>query len=242
MFGVELSTIPPNSQGYLTLGAARLAEHLGLPDDPDDPQWAHLLVECAVVAGFDRPDVLSDQADGPALLRRIEQRVGDVDPSRASRTSAPASDGDTTYLCTADGNGMAVSLIQSNASGFGSWLAEPNTGIGLHNRGIGFTLTAGHPAELTARKASPTHAGPGRGNATRQARRSIRHDGWRRSTADSAADRGALVRPRSTSRRGYCRWPMGVEGRGNGVRHVDRRREGQWFCWRVTPQPSGLMA
>lgn len=60
---------------------------------------------------------------------------------------APAGPGDTTYLCVVDGDGMGVSLIQSNASGFGSLLFEPNTGINLHNRGIGFSLTPGHPAE-----------------------------------------------------------------------------------------------
>ena len=63
-------------------------------------------------------------------------------------------DGDTTYLCTAgidrDGRRIGVSLIQSNASGFGSHLVEPNTGINLHNRGIGFNLREGHPAEFGA--------------------------------------------------------------------------------------------
>ncbi len=54
-FGVELHTIGPNSQGYLTLGAARLADRLDLPDDPDDERWAHLLIEAATAAGFDRP-------------------------------------------------------------------------------------------------------------------------------------------------------------------------------------------
>jgi gamma-glutamyltranspeptidase/glutathione hydrolase len=160
VFGVTLSTIPPNSQGYLILAAARLAAGAGLPDDPDDPQWAHLLVECAVTAGYDRPDVLSDQADGAALLDRIDLRTGDVNTHRASRTAAPASHGDTTYLCTADDNGMAVSLIQSNASGFGSWIAEPNTGIGLHNRGIGFTLAEGHPAELSPGRRPPHTLAP----------------------------------------------------------------------------------
>jgi gamma-glutamyltranspeptidase/glutathione hydrolase len=43
---------------------------------------------------------------------------------------------------------VAVSLIQSNASGFGSGLVEPNTGINLHNRGLGFNLREGHPAAL----------------------------------------------------------------------------------------------
>ena len=51
---------------------------------------------------------------------------------------------------------MAVSLIQSNASGFGSHLVEPTTGINLHNRGIGFSLRPGHPAVLTP-GARPPH-------------------------------------------------------------------------------------
>ena len=46
-----------------------------------------------------------------------------------------------------DGDGMGVSLIQSNASGFGSLIFEPATGINLHNRGLGFSLEPGHPAE-----------------------------------------------------------------------------------------------
>ena len=63
--------------------------------------------------------------------------------------------GDTTYLCTADDSGMAVSLIQSNASGFGSWLVEPMTGINLHNRGLGFSAEAGHPAEYRPGRRPP---------------------------------------------------------------------------------------
>jgi gamma-glutamyltranspeptidase / glutathione hydrolase len=147
-FGVQLWTIPPNSQGYLTLGAAALASRLDLPADPDDVRFAHLLVEAATAAGFDRPDVLSDSADGTELLAAIAGRLDMVDTERASDRWAPARAGDTTYLCTVDGDGMGVSLIQSNAAGFGSGLVEPNTGINLHNRGIGFNLREGHPAEL----------------------------------------------------------------------------------------------
>jgi gamma-glutamyltranspeptidase/glutathione hydrolase len=50
---------------------------------------------------------------------------------------------------------MAVSLIQSNAAGLGSWLVEPTTGINLHNRGVGFNLEPGHPAELAPGKRPP---------------------------------------------------------------------------------------
>jgi gamma-glutamyltranspeptidase/glutathione hydrolase len=55
---------------------------------------------------------------------------------------------------------MAVSLIQSNASGFGSWLVEPRTGVNLHNRGIGFNLEPGHPAELAPGRRPPHTLSP----------------------------------------------------------------------------------
>ena len=44
-WGHDLWTVPPPSQGYLTLAGAAVAEAAGLGTDPDDPQWAHLLVE-----------------------------------------------------------------------------------------------------------------------------------------------------------------------------------------------------
>lgn len=146
-FDRDLWTVPPNSQGYLLLGAAALADRHGLPADPDSVAWAHLLVECAKAAGRDRPAVLHDAADGVALLAAIAGRSAEVGPRAAFRGGAGAA-GDTTYLCTVDEHGTGVSLIQSNASGFGSWLVEPTTGVNLHNRGLGFSLEAGHPAEL----------------------------------------------------------------------------------------------
>ena len=163
-FGVDLHTIGPNSQGYLTLAAATLAEQLDLPDDPDDERWAHLLVEAATAAGFDRPEQLHEDADGAALLASIADRVEMIGLERSSGRTAPALDGDTTYLCTAgigpDGTRMGVSLIQSNASGFGSHLVEPNTGINLHNRGLGFNLVADHPAEYGPGRRPPHTLSP----------------------------------------------------------------------------------
>jgi gamma-glutamyltranspeptidase/glutathione hydrolase len=147
-WGHRLWTVPPNSQGYLTLSSAWIADGLDLPADADDPAWAHLLVESALAAGHDRPTVLHEHADGSTLLapQRLAPRRAAIG-EQAGTWSAPAGHGDTTYLCAVDGDGMGVSLIQSNASGFGSWLFEPATGINLHNRGIGFSLEAGHPAE-----------------------------------------------------------------------------------------------
>jgi gamma-glutamyltranspeptidase / glutathione hydrolase len=156
----DLFTIPPNSQGYLTLGSAALAATLDLPSDPNDPRWAHLLIEAATAAGFDRPQVLHDAADGDELLATIAGRRHLIDTEHASKRPITSADGDTTYLCTTDGNGMAVSLIQSNASGFGSWLVEPNTQINLHNRGLGFSLEAGHSAEIGPGRRPPHTLSP----------------------------------------------------------------------------------
>ena len=55
VFGVELRSLPPNSQGYLTLGTTRLAADAGLPTEPDEASWAHLLIEAATAASYDRP-------------------------------------------------------------------------------------------------------------------------------------------------------------------------------------------
>ena len=150
-WGVELWVAPPPSQGYLLPASALLAESCELPD-PSDAAWADLLIACATAAGYDRPEVLYDGADGEQLLAKAAARgewLGRTD------LRPPGRPGDTTYLCVTDAAGMAVSLIQSNAAGFGSQLAEPSTQINLHNRGLGFNLIAGHPAELTAGKRPP---------------------------------------------------------------------------------------
>jgi len=157
----DVWTIPPNSQGYLTLLGAAIASGLRLPD-PRDAGWAHLLIESARVAAHDRPSVLHEHADVTPLLDRDEvaRRRALVDPARRATLAAPASAGDTTYLCAVDEARMGVSLIQSNASGFGSMLFEPATGIGLHNRGIGFSLEPGHPAEYGPGKRPPHTLSP----------------------------------------------------------------------------------
>ncbi len=159
-FSKTLHTIAPNSQGYLLLGGAALADRLDLPDDPSDPKWAHLLIEAMTVASHDRPAVLHDAADGDVLIDRIVARRDDLNQVRASRLTTPTRDGDTTYLCVIDDQRMGVSLIQSNASGFGSWLVEPNTQINLHNRGIGFSVEAGHPAEIAPGRKPPHTLAP----------------------------------------------------------------------------------
>src|SRR5438477_336589 len=42
-WGYDIWSVPPNSQGYLTLAGAWIAAGLDLPADPDDAGWPHLL-------------------------------------------------------------------------------------------------------------------------------------------------------------------------------------------------------
>ena len=144
----DVWTMPPNSQGYLILAAGAIAQELDLPSDPDDPRWPHLLIESARQASFDRPAVLHEHADPELLLDpdRLAARRRSIDPDRAAGLNTPGADGGTIFLCAVDADRMGVSLIQSNASGFGSLLFEPATGINLHNRGLGFAVDPAHPA------------------------------------------------------------------------------------------------
>ncbi|MFC4535054.1 gamma-glutamyltransferase family protein [Sphaerisporangium dianthi] len=159
-FGHDVWTIPPNSQGYLVLLALAIADGLDLPADPADPLWAHLLTEAARAAGHDRLEVLFDGASVDAVLASADERRAGVDPERRARLRDLVAPGDTTYLCAVDDGGMGVSLIQSNAAGFGSMLFEPATGINLHNRGFGFSLAAGHPAEYGPGRRPPHTLAP----------------------------------------------------------------------------------
>jgi len=161
-WGHTLWTAPPNSQGYLSLASAVIAAGLELPDDPADPQFAHLLIEASRAAAFDRPDVLHEHAAASDLLdlEMLAARRDRIDPDQAVAWGDSYADGGTMYMCVVDAGGMGVSLIQSNAGGFGAHIMVGDTGIFLHNRGLGFNLTPGHAAEYGPGKKPPHTLSP----------------------------------------------------------------------------------
>lgn len=161
-YGRDLWTMPPNSQGYLALAGVWIAERVGLPDDPADGRWAFLLIESARQAAYDRPAVLHELAEGAALLApaRLGPRAAAIGEGASQGLADVYAGGGTTHICAIDGDRCGVSLIMSNATDFGSRLLLPGHGIFLHNRGIGFTLEPGHPAEYSPGRRPPHTLAP----------------------------------------------------------------------------------
>jgi gamma-glutamyltranspeptidase len=138
--GLDVLTTPPNSQGVVLLQALA-----ALGDDADPGRLAELLRRAA----HRRDAVLADPAGAPfdpeAWLgpEALAALLAAPEPP----APAPAA-GDTIALVAVDGEGRAVSLIQSLYYAFGALLLEPRTGIIVHNRGALFSLEPGHPNEL----------------------------------------------------------------------------------------------
>lgn len=162
VFGFTAWTVPPNSQGYLTLATLGVLARCGLPD-LDDPLAWHRSIEAYRQAAADRDRLLADPAAMSVAPRtlvsadRIEAMADRIrDGAIAALPPPPAANGGTAYMCVVDGDGLGVSLIQSNFYGIGSGISVPGTGFLLHDRARGFTLSPGHPNELGAGK-RPLH-------------------------------------------------------------------------------------
>jgi gamma-glutamyltranspeptidase/glutathione hydrolase len=144
---LEVYELPPNTQGITALQILGMLDGLPLGVSSLDPKTIHAAVEAKKLAFTDRDRYLTDPAHmrldprdliAPAYLRERRARI---DPQRASAAAIPSSiAGDTVYMCVADEEGNAVSLIQSNYRGFGSGYVVDGTGVSLQNRGSYFSL------------------------------------------------------------------------------------------------------
>ena len=140
------------SQGMILLEALNIVEALG--ELPADVPGIHRLVEAKKLAYADRLGYAVDPAFGDARHNTLlspdwaAKRAAEINPKKAmdNVVAAEMQDGDTTYLCVVDRDGMMVSLIQSVSSAFGSGIVAGATGVVMNNRvGRGFSLIDGHP-------------------------------------------------------------------------------------------------
>jgi gamma-glutamyltranspeptidase/glutathione hydrolase len=149
--GVELWELPPNGQGIAALQMLNILEPFDLRGmGRDSVDFWHVMVEAKKLAFEDRARYYADPefAEVPVewLISKDygRERAARIDMKRAARTVEAGhpllSEGDTTYLCTADAEGNMVSLIQSNYTGFGSGYVVEGWGFGIQDRGGLFNL------------------------------------------------------------------------------------------------------
>ncbi len=159
--GLEVYTLPPNTQGIALLMLLNLVETAGIAEtDAGTAGYLHTLIEAKKLAFADRDAHVADPdryaAPIDSLLSKFyaRERAALIDPDRAAvevDPGRPGADSNDTAVCTAaDIYGNVVVLIQSLFNVFGSGVVAGETGIILQNRGALFTLEAGHPNELAA--------------------------------------------------------------------------------------------
>ncbi|MDG4822403.1 gamma-glutamyltransferase family protein [Asanoa sp. WMMD1127] len=146
--GYEVWQVPPNGQGVAASVALAILDGVDLAS-MSPVERLHWRIEATKLGLGDAHDHVADPAVAaavepllaPARITGLRAAIG---PTAARGAGAPLRGG-TVYLCAADGDGMMVSLIQSNYLGFGSYVVLPGYGFGLQNRGCGFTLDPDHP-------------------------------------------------------------------------------------------------
>jgi gamma-glutamyltranspeptidase len=159
--GFTVLEAPPNSTGFTLLQELKIAENFDLKAmGLGSSDLVHVMVEAKKLAFADRerwgadPRTLMERSGdaplGELLSAEYAARLAArIDPKRAAPTRAIAdAAGDTTYFCTADGDGNAVSGIQSINSGWGSGVTAGDTGILLNNRMAYWHLDPTHPNHL----------------------------------------------------------------------------------------------
>jgi gamma-glutamyltranspeptidase/glutathione hydrolase len=158
--GIILHELPPNGQGLIALIMLGILKKFDISSfQSDSAESIHLQLEAMKLAFADGHRYISDpdylKFDTKYFLDHdyLSERANLIDLNHAKDPKhGKPRHGGTVYLTAADEEGMMVSFIQSNYSGFGSGIVIPETGISLQNRGSGFTLEEGHPNQVGPNK------------------------------------------------------------------------------------------
>ena len=155
---LEVWEIPPNTQGIAALMALNIVEGFDFSNiQRDSGESFHRQIEAIKLAFADLHHYVGDpQFMNVSPSQLLDKNYGAFRRKLIQSQAIPAAipglmSGGTVYLTAAD-NDLMVSFIQSNYEGFGSGILIPDTGIALHNRGLGFTLEQGHPNQIAPNK------------------------------------------------------------------------------------------
>ncbi|HEY4999434.1 MAG TPA: gamma-glutamyltransferase family protein [Usitatibacter sp.] len=138
---------PPPTQGVVSLLILGILDALDIGAvDPQGAQYVHLCVEAVKQAFAVRDRYVTDPAymkvDAQALLERdaVAALAAHIDRARAAPWGAGKGPADTVWMGTIDGEGRAVSFIQSLYHEYGSGVVLGESGINWQNRGCSFSL------------------------------------------------------------------------------------------------------
>jgi gamma-glutamyltranspeptidase/glutathione hydrolase len=142
----RLYNMPPPTQGLASLMILALFDRLKVAEG-ESFAHVHGLVEATKRAFLVRDRHVGDPAlmglDAQGLLGdqgNLERMARGIDPHRVLPWPAPPSGGDTVWFGAIDGQGRAVSAIQSVYFEFGSGVVLPQSGVTWQNRGASFRL------------------------------------------------------------------------------------------------------
>jgi gamma-glutamyltranspeptidase/glutathione hydrolase len=159
--GYDVWELPPNGQGIAVLQMLNLLEPYDLRSmGSQSAEALHLLIEAKKLAYEDRGTYYADPEFSKVPVARLiskEYAAGRralIDRDHANARPAPGSPGeaDTIYMTVVDKDFNAVSLIQSNFAGFGSYHVPGHLGFPLQNRGSLFALDPHHANRLEPHK------------------------------------------------------------------------------------------
>ena len=158
--GYDVWELPPPGQGIAALQLLNIMETFDVKAmGRNSADFWHLFTEAKKVVFADRARYYADPDFAKVPVKELlskayaRERAKLIDPKAAATKDVPGDPAalnrpETTYLCAADGDGMMVSLIQSNYTGFGSGYVIPGLGFCLQDRGNLFDLKPGRPNSL----------------------------------------------------------------------------------------------
>ncbi|TWI35258.1 gamma-glutamyltransferase family protein [Paracoccus sulfuroxidans] len=151
--GHELLECGPNGQGLAALLILKILEGFDMGPEVPLANRVHLQAEATKLAYHHRDALIADPAHCEGLAERLlsDDAIATLRARiRMDRATPPTlwdepEHKDTIYLCVVDGEGNAVSFINSIFHAFGSTRLCPETGVLFHSRGASFRLIEGHP-------------------------------------------------------------------------------------------------
>jgi gamma-glutamyltranspeptidase/glutathione hydrolase len=168
--GWAVYEIPPNTQGIAALMMLNLMEQFPMGEYGfHSSKSIHTMIEAKKLAYADMLKYIGDPTFSKLPVQELLSKSRAAQRAKLIRERAncnveadkipgftDGNESDTIYMSVIDKDGNIVSLIQSNASAFGSLIVPKGTGFVLQNRGVQFTLEPNQPNTLAGHK-RPLH-------------------------------------------------------------------------------------